>query len=148
MSLENKVNGAIKEAMKEKDKASLRALRAIKSEILLFQTSGDHKELDEKEAIKILQKMVKQRTDSLAIYQKENREDLAAKEEEEIAVIKTFLPEQMSSEQLTTVIKEIIDQVGAEGMKDMGKVMGQAKAKIGGKADGKSIADTVKSLLQ
>ena len=148
MSLEEKINGALKVAMKEKDKATLRALRAIKSEILLFKTSGENKDLTEDGEIKILQKMVKQRTDSLEIYQKENRGDLAEKENEEIAVIQTFLPEQLSKEDLEKIIENIIDQTGAQGMKDMGKVMGKAKSEIGGRADGKSIADTVKSLLQ
>ena len=148
MSLELKINSALKEAMKAKNQGALRALRAIKSEILLYKTSGANTELDSAGEIKILQKMIKQRADSLAIYEKENREDLAVKEREEIQVIKPFLPEQFSPEQLNKVIQEIINESGATGMKDMGKVMGLASQKLAGKADNKSVATLVKQLLQ
>ncbi len=148
MSLESKVNNALKTAMKEKNQGALRALRAIKSEILLFKTSGQkNKEFNEQEEIKILQKMIKQRKDSLAIYEEQSRADLASKEKEEIEVIQTFLPKQLSQEELESIIGEIVSSTGASSMKDMGRVMGLAREKIGGKADGKLIAQTVKSLL-
>lgn len=148
MSLESKVNDALKNAMKARDQGALRALRAIKSEILLFKTSGLDKELLEADEIKILQKMVKQRNDSLALYEQEGREDLAIKEREEIAVIQPFLPAQLSQEELEELVSGIIQDSGAEGMKDMGKVMGMAKGKVAGKADNKVLADTIKRLLQ
>ena len=148
MSLEQKVTESIKEAMKAKDQGALRALRAIKSEILLFQTSGTNKPLDETAEIKILQKMIKQRADSLDIYTEQGRSDLADIEQEEINVIKPFLPAQLSADELKAIVEEIIQQTGASSMKDMGKVMGMASKKIAGKADNKSIAEMVKSLLQ
>lgn len=148
MSLEQKVNDSIKGAMKARDQVALRALRAIKSEILLFNTSGTGQTLDQAGEIKILQKMIKQRADSLALYEQESREDLASKEREEIEVIKPFLPDQLSEKELKEVIQEIIDETGAQSMKDMGKVMGMASKKIQGKADNKTIAGMVKLLLQ
>lgn len=147
MSLEQNVMTALKEAMKAKDQGALRALRAIKSEILLFQTSGTHAELDDAAEIKLLQKMIKQRKDSLDIYEKENRQDLAAKETEEIEVIEQFLPKQMSDEDLKGVITSIIQSTGASSIKDMGKVMGMASKQVAGKAEGARIAAMVKSLL-
>jgi len=148
MSLEQKVNDSIKGAMKARDQVALRALRAIKSEILLFNTSGTGQTLDQAGEIKILQKMIKQRADSLALYEQESREDLASKEREEIEVIKPFLPDQLSEKELKEVIQEIIDETGAQSMKDMGKVMGMASKKVQGKADNKTIAGMVKLLLQ
>lgn len=148
MSLEQKVNDSIKGAMKARDQVALRALRAIKSEILLFNTSGTGQTLDQAGEIKILQKMIKQRADSLALYEQEGREDLALKEREEIVVIEPFLPAQLSEDELKEVIKEIIDTTGAQSMKDMGKVMGMASKKVQGKADNKTIAEMVKLLLQ
>lgn len=147
MSLEKKVMTSLKDAMKAKDQAALRALRAIKSAILLLQTDGSGKELDEAGEIKLLQKLVKQRKDSLDIYVKQNREDLAKKEREEITVIEKFLPEQMSAEDLEKLIQDIITKTGASSMKDMGKVMGMASKQLAGKADGKTISGVVKKLL-
>lgn len=147
MSLEQNVMTALKEAMKAKDQGALRALRAIKSEILLFQTSGAHADLDDAAEIKLLQKMIKQRKDSPDIYEKENRQDLAAKEIEEIEVIEQFLPKQLSDEELKGVIDGIIQSTGASSIKDMGKVMGMVSKQVAGKAEGARIAAMVKSLL-
>ena len=147
MILEQNLMTALKEAMKAKDQGALRALRAIKSEILLFQTSGAHAELDDAAEIKLLQKMIKQRKDSLDIYEKENRQDLAAKEIEEIEVIEQFLPKQLSDEELKGVIDGIIQSTGASSIKDMGKVMGMVSKQVAGKAEGARIAAMVKSLL-
>jgi len=147
MSLEQKINDDLKTAMKAKDQAALRGIRAIKSAILLAKTDGSGNELDEAGEIKILQKLVKQRKDSLEIYQKQNRDDLAATEREEIEIIERYLPVQLSNEELRKIIAEIISKTGAESMKDMGKVMGVASARLAGKADGKAIASVVRELL-
>lgn len=148
MSLSDKINNDIKEAMKAKDQAALRSLRAIKSAILLAQTEkGGAKELDETQEIQLLQKLVKSRRDSLDIFQQQGRDDLAAKEEEEIAVIERFLPKQMSDEEVEQVISDIIAQTGADSMKDMGKVMGMASKQLAGKADNKKISELVKAKL-
>jgi uncharacterized protein YqeY len=147
MSLENKINEEIKTAMKAKDSAALRSLRAVKNAILLAKTDGSGKEIDEQAEIKILQKLVKQRKESLSIYEEQNREDLAAKEREEIEVIEQFLPQALSREELEEKVSSIISQLGAEGMKDMGKVMGKASQELAGRADGKTLAEVVKSQL-
>lgn len=147
MRLEQKINDDLKTAMKAKDQAALRGIRAIKSAILLAKTDGSGNELDEAGEIKILQKLVKQRKDSLEIYQKQNRDDLAATEREEIEIIERYLPVQLSDEELRKIIAEIISKTGAESMKDMGKVMGVASARLAGKADGKAIASVVRELL-
>lgn len=147
MSLEDRVMQDMKQAMKAQDKAALRGLRAIKSAILLFKTSGSGSELNEAEEIKLLQKLVKQRQESLDIYEKEGREDLAQTEREEIEVIQKYLPEQLSEDELRTRIKAIIDEVGAESMRDMGRVMQVAQERLAGKADGKTMAGVVKEEL-
>ena len=148
MSLEQKIMTELKSAMLAKDEAALRSLRAVKAAILLAKTSeraqGDLKEEDE---VKLLQKLVKQRKDSLDIYIKQNRPDLAKKEEEEIAVISRFLPAQMSAEELRDIISKIIADTGASSPADMGKVMGAANKQLAGKADGKTISMVVKELL-
>ncbi len=146
MSLTEKINEQLKVAMKAKDQATLRSLRAIKSALLILNTSGGKGPTEEDE-ISALVKMAKQRKDSLALYKEQNREDLAVIEEEELAVIETFLPKQLSSEEIEEAVKSIIEKVGAAGMKDMGKVMGMASQQMKGKADGKIIADKVKQLL-
>lgn len=148
MSLEEKINNDLKEAMKSKDEGSLRGIRAIKSAIIVAKTEpGASKELNEEQEIKILQKLMKQRKDSLEIYEKENREDLAKKEREEITVIEKYLPKQMSAEELKEVLKKIIADAGAKTPQDMGKVMGVATKQLAGKADGKTISAAVKELL-
>jgi len=147
MSLQAKVMTALKEAMKSKDKVALEALRAIKSDLLLAQTSGADAIVNEAEELKILQKLVKQRKDSAALYNEQNRSDLAAPELNQANIIAQFLPEQMSAEELEKVIKDIITQTGADSMKDMGRVMGMAGKQLTGKADGKTISTVVKRLL-
>ncbi len=147
MNLENKITQDLKEAMKAKDQATLRSLRAIKAAIILIKTDGSGKVIDEGVEIKLLQKLVKQRQDSLDIYVQQGREDLASIEKEEIEVMRKYLPSQLSDDELNSAIQDIITQVGADSMKDMGKVMGMASGKLSGKADGKRIASVVKSLL-
>ena len=147
MSLEKRIMGDLKEAMKAKDQASVRSIRAIKAAILLAKTDGSGKELDEAGEIKLVQKLVKQRQDSLDIYEKQGREDLAATEREEIEVLQRYLPKQMSEEELSTFLEALVGEVGASSMKDMGKVMGLANQRLAGKADGKTIAAKVKELL-
>lgn len=148
MSLEQKVMDELKNAMKAKDEAALRTLRAIKAAIIIEKTAeGASGEINEATETKMLQKLAKQRRDSLEIFEKQNREDLAAKEREELAIIEKFLPAQMSADELKAQIKAIIDQVGAKTPADMGKVMGVATKQLAGKADGKAISETVKQLL-
>lgn len=138
----------MKEAMKSKNEAALRSLRAIKAAILLAKTSeGASGELKEEDEIKLLQKLVKSRKDSLEIYQQQQREDLAKKEEEEIAVIERFLPKQLSGDELKAILQELIRETGASSPADMGKVMGAATKKLAGQADGKAISALVKELL-
>lgn len=147
MSLEQKVMQDLKAAMKAKDQKALRGIRAIKAAILLEKTSGGKEEMTEEQEIKLLQKLVKQRKDSLAIYQKEGRDDLAKIEEEEIKVIERYLPEQMSEEELQAEVDKIIEETGASSMKDMGKVMGIATKRLAGRAEGKAISAAVKQKL-
>jgi len=147
MSLQTKVMTAIKEAMKSKDKIALEALRAIKSELLLAQTSGNNNPIDETDEIKILQKLVKQRKDSAAIYLEQGRQDLAEPELAQTKIITQYLPKQMSTSELEEIISNIIKQTGATTMKDMGKVMGLASKQLAGKAAGKAISTIVKQLL-
>lgn len=148
MSLETKVMEEIKNAMRAKDEAELRTLRAIKAAILLEKTSVHASDtISEADEMKMLQKMAKQRRDSLEIFSQQNREDLASKEREELAIIERFLPKQMSSEELEEVLKSIIAEVGASSPADMGKVMGAASKKLAGKADGRAISEKVKQLL-
>jgi len=148
MSLEQKIMGELKTAMLAKDEKALRSLRAIKAAILLAKTSeGAGGELKEDDEIKLLQKLVKQRKDSLEIYQQQNRTDLAQKEQEEIEIIEKFLPKQLSADELRSEVAAIISEVGASSPADMGKVMGAATKKLAGKADGKTISALVKELL-
>lgn len=148
MSLQQDVMTAMKTAMKAKDSVALESLRAIKSVLLMAQTeSGAKTELSEEEEIKIIQKLVKQRKDSAAIYKEQGREDLAAPELAQAKVIAQFLPEQMSEDDISKVVEEVIVKTGAEGMKDMGKVMGMVSSELAGKADGKTISTIVKSKL-
>ena len=147
MSLETKITNDLKEAMKNKDQAALRSVRAIKAAILLFKTDGSGNELNEEGEIKILQKLVKQRQDSLDIYVKQGREDLAVTEREEIAIIQKYLPAQLSEAELKTSIQALITETGASSVKEMGKVIGLANQRLAGKAEGKAIAAMVKELL-
>lgn len=148
MALEQKIMVDLKAAMLAKDEAALRSLRAIKAAILLAKTAeGATGELSEEAEIKLLQKMVKQRKDSLEIFQQQSRPELAQKEIEEIAVIEKFLPQQMDEAALRSALAGIISKVGATTAADMGKVMGAANKELAGKADGKTIAAIVKELL-
>ncbi|WP_236977458.1 GatB/YqeY domain-containing protein [Membranihabitans maritimus] len=147
MTLEEKIQKDMVQAMKAKDKDKLRSLRAVKSELLLAKTDGSGKELTEADEIKMIQKMVKSRQESLDIYQKENRQDLADKEKIEIDHISAYLPEQLSEDKIAQIIDQIMEKTGASSMADMGKVMGMAQKELGGKADGKTIASIVKGRL-
>ena len=148
MSLELNINGAIKTAMLAKAEAELRALRAIKAAVLLAKTSeGSNGELTETDEQKLLQKLAKQRKDSLEIFRQQNREDLAKKEEEELAVIERYLPKQMEEAEIRAALADIIATTGASTPADMGKVMGVATKQLAGKADGKVISALVKELL-
>lgn len=148
MSLQQDIMTAMKIAMKEKNTTALTALRAVKSAILLAQTeSGAVAELTEEQEIKILQKQVKQRKDSAAIYLEQGRDDLASPELVEAEVISQFLPEAMSEEDIKKAVVDTIAKIGAQGMKDMGKVMGIVSGELAGKADGKTISNIVKAQL-
>jgi len=147
MSLESKILPDLKAAMKSKDQAALRAIRAIKASILLFKTNGSGKELDEAGEIKMVQKLIKQRQDSLDIFNKQGRDDLAMIEKEEIEVLQRYLPKQLSADELKPIIQKIISDTGATGMKDMGKVMGIATKQLAGQADGKTVSGLVRELL-
>jgi len=148
MSLIVKIDQDIKTAMLAREKDKLEALRAVKSALLLARTEkGATEEISEDTEIKLLQRLVKQRKESAAIYQQQNRKDLADKELFEVSIIDKYLPEQMSDEELTKIIKSLIEQTGAKGMADMGKVIGMASKQLAGKAEGKAIADKVKALL-
>ena len=148
MAALNNLTTEIKEAMKAKNVLALEALRAIKSAVLLLKSeAGASEELTEGQEIKLLQKLVKQRRDSATIFREQNRVDLAEPEEAQDEVIVKFLPEQLSEEEVKSLIEAIISQTGATSMKDMGKVMGMASKQLAGKADGKTISTLVKQLL-
>jgi uncharacterized protein YqeY len=148
MSLEQTIMAEMKEAMKAKDEAALRSLRAIKAEILKAKTEpGASGELSDEAEIKMLQKMVKQRKDSLEIYQQQNREDLVKKEKEELQIIERFLPKQLDEEELRIEIQNIIQETGASSPAEIGKVMGVATKKLAGRADGKTISAIGRQLL-
>ena len=148
MSLEQKIMVDLKAAMLAKDEKGLRSLRAIKAAILLAKTAeGAAGELKEEDETKLLQKLVKQRKDSLEIYQQQNRADLAQKEQEEISVIEKFLPTQLSTDELKNEIAILIAELNASSPADMGKVIGAANKKLAGKSDGKTISTIVKELL-
>lgn len=148
MSLQTEVMTAMKTAMKAKDQQALAALRAVKSAILNAKTeSGAGEELTQEQETKILQKLVKQRKDSAAIYKEQNRAEMAQEELDQAKVIEQFLPEQLSEDKIAEVVDTIIADTGASGMQDMGKVMGLASQKLSGKADGKSISTIVKDKL-
>lgn len=148
MSLLNSLSDELKAAMRAKDSLKLEALRAIKSAVLLAKTAtaGDV-DLTEEEEIKLLQKLVKQRKDSAVIYKEQNRDDLALPEEAQAEVIAQFLPEQLSHQEIEQIVDEIVAKTAAQGMKDMGKVMGMASKEMAGMADGKTISIIVKQKL-
>lgn len=148
MNLFDKVSGDIKTAMLARDKVRLEALRGIKKEFLEAKTAkGGDGELSDDAALKILAKMVKQRKESASIYTEQNREDLAGEELAQAAIIEEYLPKQLSEEELTAALKEIITRVGATSAKEMGKVMGTATKELAGKAEGKAISAKVRELL-
>jgi len=147
MSLQDKIMDAMKVAMKSKDSMALSALRAVKSELLLVATSGGKTDLNEADEIKILQKLVKQRKESAAIFSDQGREDLAQPELDQAKVIEQFLPEQLNVEEVAKIVDEVIAQTGASSMKDMGKVMGITNSRLAGKADGRTISGIVKERL-
>lgn len=147
MSLKLNIETEIKKAMLAKDKDRLRALRGIKSLIMLEETKGGNQGISEGDELKILTKAAKQRRDSADIYAQQNRGDLASVELAELEIINEFLPKQLSDEEIEAELRRIIAAVGAEGPKDMGKVMGAATKELAGKADGKVISQKVKLLL-
>ena len=148
MSLQDQIMTSMKEAMKAKDQTALTALRAVKSAILMAKTeSGATSELTEEQELKLLQKQVKQRKDSAAIFLEQGREDLAAPELAEAEIIAQFLPEAMSEEDIEKIVIQVIESTGANGMKDMGRVMGVVSKQLAGQADGKTISTMVKSKL-
>ena len=147
MSLQNQVMEQLKTAMKAKDTVALESLRAIKSALLLAQTSGAGGDLTEDDEVKLVQKLVKQRKDSAAIFTEQGREDLAAPELAQVAIIEQFLPEQLTKEEIEKVVVQTIDSIGADGMKDMGRVMGMVSKELAGQADGKTISTIVKNKL-
>ena len=148
MTLSEQISKDIIQAMKAKDKISLEALRAAKTAFTLARTSkAADATLSDDEELKIMQKLVKQRSDSAAIYKDQNRDDLLEKELNEIAVLEKYMPAKLSNEELTAAVKAIVDKVGATSIQDMGKVMGLASKELAGKADGKEISVKVKELL-
>lgn len=147
MGLQQKVMEQMKAAMKAKDAVALESLRAIKSALLMAQTSGTEKELTEDDEIQLVQKLVKQRKDSATIFAEQGREDLAEPELAQIAVLEKFLPEQLTEEEIEKVVVRTIDATGASGMKNMGKVMGMVSKELAGQADGKTISAIVKQKL-
>ncbi len=147
MTLTEQIQDAMKSAMKEKNQLKLAAVRAIKSEILKEQTSGKAGEVTDADVLKIIQKMIKQRTDSVSIYQQQGRQDLVDEENAQLEYIKCYLPQQLSEAEVEAVVSRIVAETGAASIKDMGKVMKAANAELAGKADGKMIADKVKAAL-
>jgi len=148
MKYSTQINEDIKQAMRDKDKIKLEALRAVKTAFTIARTSKSAElELSDEEEIKIMQKLVKQRKESAAIYSEQNRPELAEKEEAEVLFIEQYLPAQMSEEEIKEILKEIVSESGASGMAEMGKVMGLATKKLAGKADGKIISQIVRELL-
>ena len=147
MSLENTINEAIKTAMREKDRVALDSLRAVKAQILLLKTEAKGAEVSTEQEIAILQRMIKQRKDSYEQFTAQGRNDLAEVEDAQMKVIEKFLPKQLTAEELEAEIRNIIAETGAESMKDLGKVMGNASKTLAGKSDGKSISEMAKKLL-
>jgi hypothetical protein len=147
MTLEERINNDLKVAMKAKDDVALRGIRAIKSAILIAKTDGSGQAIDEAREVALVQKLIKSRQDSLDIYEKNSREDLAVVEREEIEILKRYLPQMLEGEELENILRAIIAEVGASSAADMGKVMGAATKQLTGKAEGRLISETVKRLL-
>ena len=147
MSLSEKINNDIKEAMKAKDKVALAAIRSIKSAILLEETKGGDAQVHDTKVVQIIQKLLKQRKDSAALYQEQGREDLVNEEMEQAAIIEKYLPQQLSANEIKEVVLQAIQSTGATSAKDMGKVMGVVSKALAGKADNKLVADVVKDTL-
>jgi uncharacterized protein YqeY len=147
MSLEEKITKDLVAAMKAKDEVTLRGIRAIKTVIQLAKTDGTGQAIDEAREVQMLQKLVKTRQESMEIFEKNGRPELAEKEREEIAVIRRYLPAMLEGPELEAIIRRIISEVGATSAKDMGKVMGAANKELAGKAEGRTISETVKNLL-
>lgn len=147
MSLSEKINNDIKEAMKAKDKVALAAIRSIKSAILLEETKGGDAQVDDTKVVQIIQKLLKQRKDSAALYQEQGREDLVNEEMEQAAIIEKYLPQQLSANEIKEVVLQAIQSTGVTSAKDMGKVMGVVSKALAGKADNKLVADVVKDTL-
>jgi uncharacterized protein len=147
MELFDRINADLKEAMKRKDQGALRAIRAIKAALLLLKTEEKNKEITEDDEIKLLKRLVKQRKESIEIYQKQNRMDLLTEEKEELSVLEKYLPEALDADTIESVLKKIIHETGAGSLADMGKVMAIAMKELGGKADGKIVSEKVKELL-
>ncbi len=147
MSLESRIMNDLKAAMKAKDQAALRALRAVKAAIQLAKTDGSGKPIDEAREIQILQQLVKQRKESLETYEQNERPDLAAKEREELEIIEKYLPAQLNDSELEDILKKIIEEVGAQSPKDLGRVMGVAVKRLAGQADGRRISEAARKLL-
>ena len=148
MKIEEKINESIKDSMKEKNRLRLDSLRAIKSAILIEKTkSGSKDQIEESVVLKILQKMVKQRNDSAKIYLEQNRKELAEVEASQANIISEFLPTQLSESELSEMIDKVIEEVGAESMKDMGKVISKVNERVSGQAEGRVIAEIVKKKL-
>ena len=147
MTLENQINNDLKEAMKARAEVRLRSVRSIKAALLIAKTSGENVELTPADEIKLLQKMVKQRKDSLTIFEQQGRAELAQTEREEIEIIESYLPKQLGEAEIEAIVREIITSTGATGVKDMGKVMGLASKQVAGQAEGAVISGIVKRLL-
>lgn len=147
MSLELKISNDLKEAMKAKEEARLRTIRSIKAAIMNLKTSGANVQIGEDEEIKLLQKMLKQRRDSLSIFEQQGRTELAQVEREEIDIIESYLPKQLSEAEIEAIVQEAIATSGASSIKDMGKVMGLASKQVAGRAEGAVISGVVKRLL-
>ncbi len=147
MSLEHTIMENLKSAMKAKDEPSVRGIRAIKAAIQVRKTDGSGKAIEPEEEIKIIQKLIKQRKESLDIYEKQSRQDLAKIEREEIEVLSKYLPAQLTEDEIGKIVKDIIEELGASSMKDMSKVMGVANNRLAGQADGKTLASVVKGFL-
>jgi len=147
MSILKETMQAMKDAMRAKDAETLAAIRAIRAAITNEQIELGVEELDEKDSIRVLQRLAKQRKDSAAIYKEQDRTDLVETELAQLKVIESYLPEQLSEDEVRKIVQEIIDELGAEGMKDMGRVMGAANERLAGQADGKTIASITKSIL-